>query len=170
MAFDDLFEVFWTERILAEWIRNVGIDEDRAKCETRTVPLMRRWFPQATLPPAADEPLGKTDLGDVHVARAALAIAPSVLLTWNVKDFDLVVLDELGVEVTTPDAFLIGAFDLDPPLLADLTRRAMANLSRSAPSWSDYLDILERNALVGFVDRLRSWPDELADPEEPSLA
>lgn len=155
MASEELFTVFWTDRIIDEWLRNVGIEDDRIKCEKRTVPLMRREFPNATLPPVDDEPIGTTKLKDVHVARAALVVAPSVLLTWNVKDFDASALRKLGVEFETPDAFLARLFDAEPELVEDITRSAMASLTRSAPTWDGYLDVLERNGLTNFVGRLR---------------
>jgi len=164
MASDELFAVFWTDRIIGEWLRNVGIEDDRAKCENRTVPLMRREFPNATLPLVTDDPIGTTDLNDVHVARAALAVSPCILLTWNVRDFDLSALAELDVEVITPDVFLTRLLDADPALVEDATRRAMANLTRSAPTWSSYLEALERNGLTTFAERLhRLGRDDGAD-------
>ena len=99
IAFTEVIDVFWTDLIIDEWLRNIGIAEDRTKCETKTVPLMRKWFPGSSLPPAGDDPVGSTQAGDRHIARAALGVTPCALLTWNVKHFDEEELARLEVEV-----------------------------------------------------------------------
>ncbi|MGJ3263858.1 MAG: hypothetical protein ACFE0R_11545 [Salinarimonas sp.] len=157
LAFEELFEACWTDRIIEEWLRNVDVAEDRVRCEHRTLPLMRRAFPKATLPAVGDAEIGTTDVKDRHVAQAALSVVPCTLLSWNLRDFDGSALRQLGVEVRSPDDFLCRLYDTNPALVVDITRRAMANLRRTAPSWSSYLVALERNNLHGFVGRLLAF-------------
>jgi hypothetical protein len=165
IAFTEVIDVFWTDLIIDEWLQNIGVAEDRTKCETKTVPLMRKWFPGSCLPPAGDDPVGSTHAGDRHVARSALGVAPCALLTWNVKHFDEEKLARLEIEVVTPDAFLCRLYDANPSLIMDITRDAMANLTRSAPTWDEYLAVLNRNGLKDFVERLLSW-DRKHQPDD----
>lgn len=57
---------------------------------------------------------GATDPEDVHVAAAALSVAPCVLVTWNVTDFDKSHLALQDVRVLTPDGFLVELAGVDP--------------------------------------------------------
>jgi hypothetical protein len=74
-----------------------------------------------------------TNPKDRHVAAAAAAIAPCVLVTNNLKDFDADELAELGVRVLSPDDFLVELFDASPDFIETATREAAANLSKSMP-------------------------------------
>jgi hypothetical protein len=101
--------------------------------------------------------VGDTDSKDRHVASAAAAIAPCVLVTNNLKDFDIPSLRALKVEVRIPDDFLTELFDANPALVEAATREAASNLTRSIPSWDDYLQALAgRHGLPKFVERLRT--------------
>jgi hypothetical protein len=100
--------------------------------------------------------IGVTNPKDRHVASAAAAIAPCVLVTSNLKDFDFAALAALGVTVQSPDDFLTDLFDANPALVEAVTREAAANLTHSTPSWDEYLTALaERHGLPKFVGRLR---------------
>jgi hypothetical protein len=81
--------------------------------------------------------VGVTDPKDRHVASAAAAISPTVLVTENLRHFDLAGLAALGVAIRTPDDFLVGLFDANPELVEAATREARDNLKRSKPSWDD---------------------------------
>jgi hypothetical protein len=121
-----------------------------------------RWFDP-------DRIIGKTHWKDRHVASAAAAIAPSVLVTENLKDFDFAELAALDVAVQTPDDFLADLFDANPALVEAATREAHDNLKRSAPTSVEYLTALaDRNRLPKFVERLRSWrPEDVEQPAAP---
>jgi hypothetical protein len=111
--------------------------------------------------------IGVTNSKDRHVASAAAAIAPSVLVTENLKDFDFAALAALGVTVQRPDDFLTDPFDANPALVEVATREVLANLKRSTPSWDKYLVALaDRHRVPKFVERLRSWRPE--DVEQPA--
>ncbi|QDL96538.1 hypothetical protein [Rhodopseudomonas palustris] len=83
--------------------------------------------------------------------------ANTAVLDADVLDFDFVALDELQVTVVSPGASLTKLFDENPALVDAVTREAAANLTRTLPSWEEYLAALStRTDLVEFVDRLRS--------------
>ena len=76
------------------------------------------------------------------------------------------------MKVTTPDAFLSDLFDASPALVATLTNEAHANLTKSAPSWEAYLDILDGGRkLKQFAGRLRAYAlsPELTDGDAAAI-
>ncbi|WP_164632923.1 hypothetical protein [Rhodopseudomonas sp. WA056] len=156
MAQNDVFVVRWSEKIEEEWLRNME-RAVRERITAKTFPLRRRIFPDALIRGFDPErEVGSTHWKDGHVASASAKVAPCVLVTSNLKDFDFVALDELQVTVLSPDAFLTKLFDESPALVDAVTREAAANLTRTLPSWEEYLAVLsKRTDLVEFVDRLR---------------
>lgn len=102
--------------------------------------------------------IGTTNVGDRHVASAAATIAPCTLVTNNLKDFDTAVLNALNVLVRTPDEFLSDLFGSKPDVIVAAMREAAANLTKTRPSWGDYLNILAtRCGLQNFVTHLKSF-------------
>jgi hypothetical protein len=169
LAQNDVFDARWSELIEQEWLRNME-PSTRERIASRTIPLIRTWFTDALVVSFDPERvIGVTDSKDRHVASAAAAIAPSVLVTENLKDFDFAALAALGVEVQTPDDFLTDLFDANPALVEAATREALANLKHSTPSWGEYLAALaDRHRLPKFVERLRSWrPENVEQPAAP---
>ena len=67
-------------------------------------PLSRKVLTAAKLP----------DVKDRHVLAAAVGIGPTVIVTWNLKDFPAAVLNVHGVEARTPDDVLCDLFNDDP--------------------------------------------------------
>jgi hypothetical protein len=169
LAQNDVFDARWSELIEQEWLRNME-PSTRARIAKNTVPLIRDGFPGAIIGGFdPDRIIGKTHWKDRHVASAAAAIAPSVLVTENLKDFDFAELAALDVAVQTPDDFLADLFDANPALVEAATREAHDNLKRSAPTWDEYLTALaDRHRLPKFVERLRSWkPEDIEQPATP---
>jgi hypothetical protein len=171
LAQNDVFDARWSELVEEEWLRNME-PLTRERIVTRTIPLIRSAFPDALVDGFdPDRAIGATHWKDRHVASAAAAIAPSVLVTINLKDFDFPALASLGVKVLTPDDFLSELFDANPALVEAATREAADNLTRTMPSWDEYLTALaERHGLPKFVERLRSWrPKDVEQPTEPDV-
>jgi hypothetical protein len=64
--------------------------------------------------------------------------------------------------VLSPDDFLVELFDASPDFIETATREAAANLSKSMPSWDEYLtDLATRAGLKRFAERLRSLDHDL---------
>jgi hypothetical protein len=165
LAQNGVFDARWSELIEEEWLRNME-PLTRKRIASRTIPLIRSEFPDAIV--AGFDPdriIGATHWKDRHVASAAAMIAPSVLVTNNLKDFDFTALTTLGVNVQTPDDLLSDLFDANPALVEAATQEAAANLTRTMPSWDEYLTALaERHGLPKFVERLRSWQLQNVEP------
>ena len=158
MAQNDLFDVKWSALIEDEWLRNMK-PRTRERIEAYTLPLIRSGFSDALV--ADFDPgrtIGKTDAKDRHVASAAAAIAPCILVTDNLRDFDAAALQMLGVTLRSPDDFLCDLFAEKAEVVEAVTREAAANLTKTCPSWDEYLDsISERCKLLKFVERIRAW-------------
>ncbi|WFU31457.1 PIN domain-containing protein [Bradyrhizobium brasilense] len=157
LALNDAFEARWTDLIEDEWLRNLE-DRTRHRVSQRTLPLIRKHFLEVIVRDFdADQTIGDTDPKDRHVAGAAVAVAPCVLITNNLVDFDVKELAKLGVRVLPPDEFLVGLFDEAPEFIEAATREAASNLTRSLPSWDEYVaDPGGRAGLQKFADRLRA--------------
>lgn len=158
LALNDAFEARWTGLIEDEWLRNLE-DLTRARVSQRTLPLIHKHFPDAIIRCFdAGRAIGNTDPKDHHVAGAAIAVAPCVLITINLDDFDANELARLGVRVLSPDEFLVGLFDEAPDFIEAATREAASNLTKSLPSWHEYIaDLDHRTCLKKFAARLRSF-------------
>jgi hypothetical protein len=157
LAAQEVISVAWSEAIEREWLRNMA-PRTLNRIRVRTLPLLREHFPDAWVRDADEKAdVGRTDAKDVHVAAAAIKIAPSTLVSWNVKHFDVQALQKRDVSVATPDEFLCGLFDANPALTMDVAKNAAANLTKSAPTWDAYLAVLSNNRLKRFVERLRRY-------------
>jgi hypothetical protein len=170
LAQNDVFDARWSERIEHEWLGAME-EQTRERIAARTIPLIRSGFPGALVDGFDPERvIGATHWKDRHVASAAAAIAPSVLVTNNLKDFDFEALAALGVKVKNPDDFLTDLFDANPALVEAGTREAAGNLSHTMPSWDEYLRTLAaRHGLPKFVERLRSLtPKKSEEPKGPA--
>jgi hypothetical protein len=170
LAVENLFRLHWTEQIEDEWIRNRrdhllkrGLDAD---APARTAAKMRVANPD--FDPGYWQPFvektGNTHPKDKHVAAAAIACAPSHLLTWNIGDFDVERLADNGVAVRNADE--------DPIVTFEASRRARS-FSRTAagltPAWAEYLDRLAVNRLATFSMRLRNHDPEDTLAELPAV-
>ena len=85
------------------------------------------------------EGLRPPDPDDRHVLAAAIADHADAIVTWNERDFPGEVLDAFGVEVQTPDEFVLNQIMLDKPT-------AVAAIKRMRERWTR-----------PHMDRPRSW-------------
>jgi hypothetical protein len=155
---DSVFAPRWTTRIHEEWIGNLVADGRAPHGRLLlTLDLMNSALPDADVRDWEKYMEGLTlpDPDDCHVLAAALAAKARTILTMNLRDFPASELSPHGVVAIHPDGFLCKLYDADPELVRASTETAHANLSRSAPSFADYLDALERQGLPRLTKRLR---------------
>jgi hypothetical protein len=149
----------WTTNIHEEWIGNLvaaGLAPlDRLR---RTRDLMDRALPHADVQnwERHMDGLVLPDPDDRHVLAAALAAGAATILTMNLRDFPASAMARYGVRAVHPDGFLHDLHAGDPELVRASAEAAHANLSRSTPSFADYLDALERQGLPALALRLRA--------------
>lgn len=167
LALREVISLAWTEAIEEEWLRNMEL-QNLERVRARTLPLLRKHFPDALIRDVnLHVSVGKTDAKDVHVAAAAVRVAPCRLVTWNLRHFDAAELAKHNVSVMNPDVFLCAVFDTNPELVVDITKSASAHLTKSAPTWEAYLEMLSKNRLTRFVERLRNF--EIKKTEDMNL-
>jgi hypothetical protein len=133
LASNDVFIVKWSPLIEDEWLRNTPA-QTRDRIAARTFPLIKEHFPDAHVTSFDPERvIGATNWKDRHVASAAATLAPSVLVTLNLQDFDIAALAAIKVAVRSPDDFLTELFASGPEIVEAAARDAADNLTRSFP-------------------------------------
>ena len=161
LAVERLFDLHWTDEIEAEWLNALGrnLPDLGAERLQRTARAMKNALPGAQLSDYRrfESMLALTDPKDRHVAAAAIKCAPCTLVTWNLRHFNEAELAAHGVSMSDPDDYLCRIFAADPAFAFAATARSYSFLkTRSgAPTWSEYVDILDRDGLKIFAGCLR---------------
>lgn len=156
----DLYSPRWSPDVLGELRRNVleeYRDLDPREIDER-IADMKRAFPEAEVTGYASLiPAMPAHDKDKHVVAAAVIADAGVVVTNNVKDFDLPRCAELGIEIQSADEFLSHALSLDPVTVhRALTRQA--SIKKNPPmTIGDVLARLEWTA-SSFVREARvAW-------------
>jgi len=96
--------------------------------------------------------------------------APSIPVTNNLKDFDFEALKALEVQVQSPDDFLTELAASKPEVMEAATREAAVNLTKTNPTWEDYLTLLGTGCgLPKYVASLRSRPVDVPSTAPPKV-
>ena len=109
----------WTTKIEQEWMSALEARRPdlAGKLDARR-DAMRDAIPDWEVPQSAWSPLlpglDLPDADDRHIVAAAIAGHADCIVTTNIRDFPVRVLDPLGLEAVTPDDFIINQWDLDP--------------------------------------------------------
>jgi|SRR5450830_156951 len=152
LALSGCFRARWSERIHAEWKRNLlknRPDLTAAQLD-RTSALMDRAIPDAVvtgfekLIPGLVLP----DPDDRHVLAAAIRCNASVIVTFNQRDFPDATLHEFRIEAQHPDEFIDNLFDLDQAAVVGAAQRQRAQLVKPKLDVERYLDVLLKQGLV----------------------
>jgi hypothetical protein len=156
-----VIDLRWTDKIEEEWVRNLSKHfekkgGDPAKA-ARTAAQMRKAWPKYSAGDFSSflDGAGSTDAKDRHVAAAALAISPSMLITHNLRDFDSRTLSGKQVSVLSPDRGLLRLAEANPDVVVSATRFSKKFIYNDDLSWSQYIDYLSQNDLPGFGNWLR---------------
>lgn len=130
LADRELFDPFWSDRILDELARNLAQAGLTAQQVAWRIDQMREAFPAADVPADAVarlEPAMANHPKDRHVLAAAVASGADAIVTFNLKDFSADACELHGVEPLHPDAFLLALYELDPATVdAEVTAQAAA--------------------------------------------
>jgi predicted nucleic acid-binding protein len=158
LADRELFDPYWTGRILDELRRNLlehGLTPEQAGYR---VDRMCQTFPAAMVSAVAVacmEPRMTNDSKDRHVLAAAVASPAEAVVTFNIRDFPAHACAPYDIDVLHPDQFLIDLHDLDDEVVqAEISAQAAA-LRRPAISRFELIGMLERAGVPGFAHRLR---------------
>jgi hypothetical protein len=137
-----LYRACWTEQILEEVVgsiqrRRPDISPDRLK---RRTAMMKNALPDACITGYQTLLPSLSSFGtDAHVAAAAIVGRVDAIVTSNSRDFPESRLEEFGVEVLSPDSFLIAQWGLDRESVLAVLRRQAAALTRPKQELRDVL-------------------------------
>jgi hypothetical protein len=95
------------------------------------------------------------DTKDRHVLAAALAGHADCIVTANLVDFPIAVVEPLGIEVIHPDQFIVAQWDLDQLVAVAAFKRMRARWKRPEASAMDFAHAMERAGLPTTAQRLR---------------
>ena len=154
-----LMNLIWSDELLTEAARVLTERKPMtAAVAARWVNYMRVAFPNGKIEITAVDPdirldAMTIDVDDWHVCALAVAGRANLLITSD-KGYDAAALDNHGIHVVTPDAYLLGAFERNPDEVSEL-------LAEQAEAWAggrtveELLDAIERAQANEFVSAVR---------------
>ena len=115
LALSGEFRARWSNMIHEEWIRNLlkrRSDLDRETLE-KVRDLMNSHVPGSVVTgfETLIESITLPDRDDRHVVAAAVKTRAEAIVTFNLKDFPISVLDPLGIVAIHPDDFIGNLLD-----------------------------------------------------------
>jgi hypothetical protein len=161
LALTDLVRARWTEDIQSEWIENLLVnrpDLSRIRLE-RTTSLMNEYvrdsliknyhylIPDLTLP----------DPDDLHVLAADIHGKANKIITFNLKDFPLDILNQYNIIPEHPDRF-IANLSIDYPIeMKKVIYCCQERLKNPPKSMDEYLITLQKQGLLDTVKIVHSF-------------
>ena len=158
LAERELYDLYWSEGILAELGRVMQEKGASAEQASHRVGAMRRAFDAAMVSGEAIarlEPAMTNDPGDRHVLAAAVACGADAVVTANLRHFPPESCDPHGIDAIHPDDFLVTLYDLDPRTVQRTVIAQSAALRRPPVSRDELIEMLERAGVPKFAKRLR---------------
>lgn len=156
------FRPHWSRDVMVELERNLArIETVGSAGAARRLTAMSTAFEDAEV--TGYEPLIPSmtcDPKDRHVLAAAVASDCQVLVTFNIRDFPAAAVTGLGVEVVTPDDFLLDQIDLHPHLVIQAARAQMSATSRPHLTTAMLTGALDRIGLRSFAAQLGRHLDD----------
>lgn len=156
----DLLDLFWSEELLAEasqsLVKKKGLSQAAAE---RWVSYLPQSFPDgkvdlADVAPDIDLDGLTEDPGDHHVCRLVLESGAAYLFTHD-RGYLRDALHAHGVKVTSPDPFLVAAFDEGPDGFLDLLEQQAAIWAGGRPV-DELLAAIERAGAANFAGKARA--------------
>ncbi|MGI8728959.1 MAG: PIN domain-containing protein [Solirubrobacteraceae bacterium] len=154
----ELYDAYWSERILDEVARNLIADGRASKHQARRLTTtMNKAFDGAAVPQEAVdrlEPAMTNHTKDRHVLAAAVASDAQAIVTLNLKDFQIEACEPFAIEPLHPDAFLIDLYHLDADAVLEAVERQAAVLCRPPMTLHELLNRLTAT-VPDFAETLR---------------
>jgi hypothetical protein len=94
------------------------------------------------------------DPNDHHVLAAAIHTSASIIVTYNLKDFPLSILNKYGIEAQHPDNFIINLMKHSPEIVSQKATVHQKSLRNPPKKVSEYLDVLNKQSLPKTVEKL----------------
>ena len=148
------FQLYWSDEILDETSRNlVATGTITAEQAEHLIKTMTRAFPESMVEDYESlMDAMPNDEKDRHVAAAAVKAGAEIIVTHNLRDFQM--LPE-GIEGQSPDDFLLNLLDFDPEGIVNVMRMQAAALTRPPRTFDELIGGLSRS-IPRFVEAVRS--------------
>lgn len=132
LADAEVYSAKWSRHIREEWTRSLLRDRHGMEAQiAAAADAMEQAIPDCLVSGYEHliESLKLPDPDDRHVLAAAIAGHADAIVTWNQRDFPQEVLDPFGIEVQTPDEFVLNQIMLD-------NVAALASIKRMRERWA----------------------------------
>jgi len=151
LAFLNCYVPCWTEQIQFEWMDNLLKNRKDLKNSQlkRTVKLMNEAFPHANIKNYSnlEKDLVLPDENDKHVLAAAIKSKSRIIVTFNIKDFPIAILDKFKIKRFTPDDFVLMLFKRNESLVLQALENQLKSLRNPPKTRSELLNTLKVNNL-----------------------
>lgn len=159
VAMTEQFRARWTNEIHNEWIRNLLKNREDITEENlqKTAELMNQAVPDSLVENYEGyiECLELPDPDDRHVLAAAIKCNADVIVTNNIKDFPVEVLNKYDIDVQSPDIFLSHLYDLNPTAFCSAVHQQRARLKNPKYTAEELLEIFYNQGLPLIVNKLK---------------
>ncbi|MGE0703601.1 MAG: PIN domain-containing protein [Vicinamibacterales bacterium] len=141
-----LYRARWTPHIMEEVVRNIArrrpdLSEERLQRRARR---MNVALPDAEITGYdALIPAFAAFGTDAHVVAAALAGRVDAIVTSNVRDFPVEILNPLGIAIHSPDEFLCGFLEDSSPVIRRAVQEQASALKNPPMSETDVIRALQ---------------------------
>lgn len=162
LAHADLYSAKWTVHIRNEWMRSLLRDKPTMSAQiTSAAATMEDAIPDCLVTGYEHliEGLTLPDQDDRHVLAAAIAGHADAIVTWNEKDFPAEMLDPFGIELQTPDEFVVNQLMLKGHLALAAIKAMRERLERPVYTAIALVDLLEKRRLPQTAAHLRDVVD-----------
>ena len=163
LAVAELYHAKWTNQIHDEWIHNLLTKRPDLKVERleKTRQLINDSVEDCLV--EGYEVLMKTfelpDRNDCHVLAAAIKGKAQIIVTYNLKDFPLDILNKFDIEAQHPDDFFLNQSDLHQGAFLVTIKNIRQSLKSPAKTPEEYLEVLRKNSLLKTADFLENYID-----------
>lgn len=150
LAHADLYSAKWTAHIRNEWVRSKLRDHpDRSSQIFSAAEAMEAAIPDCLVTGYEHliEGLDLPDRDDRHVLAAAIVGHADAIVTLNGRDFPRNILDSFGVEIQTPDEFVLNQLMLDKIRAASAIKRMRERWERPQMDARAMVSLFEKRGL-----------------------
>jgi predicted nucleic acid-binding protein len=158
LAHADLYSAKWSAHIRDEWTRSLLRDRPTMGVQIRAAAAaMEEAIPDCLVTGYEHliASLQLPDPDDRHVLAAAITGHADAIITWNAKDFPQEVLDAFGIELQTPDEFVLNQLMLRGSTALMAIKAMRARWARPEVSPQMLVDLLEKRGLPQTAAHLR---------------
>ncbi|MGV2437935.1 MAG UNVERIFIED_CONTAM: PIN domain-containing protein [Anaerolineae bacterium] len=163
LALNELFRVRWTDRIQEEWINALLRDRPTLNRERyeRTRDMMNQAIMEANITnyESLIPNISLPDLDDRHVLASAIVGGCDVIITHNLSDFPQSVVQGYGLDVQSPDDFLLPYLLNQPELFCGSLQTIRTRLKNPPYTTHMYIEVLKKAGLTKTVLALTNCAD-----------